>query len=683
MKRGISPRKIKEIRESLGLSTKEFADAIGVSTSTVCRYELGEIRPPFKRVEIIKQLAKAQNKEEGTEMVRTMTRDKINIDSTKLFSFLVPEFFNGIHKENDAAKKLGVPDAWLSELEKSNIKMVSYDTAKALYLLGVPPKSYVLYNAADVENKVLSMISKDVSTVPANPAKSVSSALPSSEEKSDAHNKGNFVSYKIHLQLQKEPKPVEIFECLKETFELFLEDKGCFDSPENNKAFLKEAKGGKKCRLVGKSSFIDIDATDEKGVFYSFIDFDKETRDVVHFYQFAFQDKKSLDVLFGMRTPIDKGFCGPIGSIRNIIWRFGAKDRTGVAFTNYCDRYKESDYGLFNENKPQALNSFRLIFPFSTDNTVASKIDYFAEALTGMVHVVAPYSPFVNDDISSREDIKAVRFPDKNEILFIGNGIKKTYSINTDNIWLANTILDTFFKTSSKEILESLPKLDVISPEEFKRVKDENESLSAVVSAQAKEIEDLKKKLSETQTELDAFVEDNGILSDKNKTLISELESAKAALSAKRAAMRVQDNKGSSSSTSFFTPEKDLYAGEINDIILKVLDKEVSQMQDPKIKKSRKYHVLSSIVINNVRTFEDERISDSLKSILSGGASLLDSSVVSQLEELGIEVDKSGTHPRLMFKGDPRYVHIASATSSDFRAGKNSAAEFSRMLFGY
>ena len=337
---------------------------------------------------------------------------------------------------------------------------------------------------------------------------------------------------------------------------------------------------------------------------------------------------------------------------------------------------------MFNENKPQVLNSLRFIFPFETDSIINSKIDYFTENLAGMVHVLAPYSPFVNDEIYSREDIKSIRFPSKNEILFVGNGIKKTYSLNTDTVWLTNTILDTFFKTSSKEVLDALPKLDVISPEEFRKLKEENRTLNSVVASQNNEIEQLKKKLAETQAELDAFVEDNGVLSDKNKSLTGELESVKAALSAKRYAMQANDNKGAAS-TSFFTPEKDLYAGEINDIILKVLDKEVSQMQDPKIKKSRKYHVLSSLVINNVRTGEDERITESLKSILSGGASLLDSSVISQLEELGIEVDKSGTHPRLMFKGDPRYVHIASATSSDFRAGKNSAAEFSRLLFGY
>jgi DNA-binding transcriptional regulator YiaG len=54
------PQKVKLLREKLILSQMEFADLIGVSFSTVNRWENGKSQPPYKHRRKIAELCEQQ-----------------------------------------------------------------------------------------------------------------------------------------------------------------------------------------------------------------------------------------------------------------------------------------------------------------------------------------------------------------------------------------------------------------------------------------------------------------------------------------------------------------------------------------------------------------------------------------------------------------------------------------------
>lgn len=122
--------------------------------------------------------------------------------------------------------------------------------------------------------------------------------------------------------------------------------------------------------------------------------------------------------------------------------------------------------------------------------------------------------------------------------------------------------------------------------------------------------------------------------------------------------------------------EEDLYPFEQKVFLLESLQKELRNT----LRESRKAHVLTSIIEANQCTNVIDEKRKSLKKCLRGYVRMT-SSIKSKLELLGFSITDEGKHIKLVFGGDNRYSGTLSKTSSDFRAGDNTAHDLVREIF--
>lgn len=212
---------------------------------------------------------------------------------------------------------------------------------------------------------------------------------------------------------------------------------------------------------------------------------------------------------------------------------------------------------------------------------------------------------------------------------------------------------------------------------------DKKFSLSAIREEQ------LMKKFS-GDADLKAVFDE--ILADREAeiaTLSKELTAVKAQLhdeQVKNSSLQSSFEKMNDGMDSgmFKTTEKPMYEHEIEDIILKVLEKERDSMSsDAALKTSRKYHVLCDILAHNFPSGTDTYLSGLIKEVFEKGSLTRDG--IRRLQSSGFTVTKNDrkAHYRILWHDDERYAATYSATGSDFRGGKNCASDFSNMCFGY
>ena len=119
--------------------------------------------------------------------------------------------------------------------------------------------------------------------------------------------------------------------------------------------------------------------------------------------------------------------------------------------------------------------------------------------------------------------------------------------------------------------------------------------------------------------------------------------------------------------------ESDLYDGEIREIVLEILSDYLKNIKS----NSRRAHILTDILENNVYKAIPEKKKEDLKKLLKG-YSTLTGSLRSGLEELGFSITGDGKHYKLIYQNDNRYSATMSKTSSDIRAGNNLSAQISK-----
>ncbi len=142
-----------------------------------------------------------------------------------------------------------------------------------------------------------------------------------------------------------------------------------------------------------------------------------------------------------------------------------------------------------------------------------------------------------------------------------------------------------------------------------------------------------------------------------------------------------QSGKARNADIRFEASERELYIGEIKDIILKVLDKERNSMDsDPNLVISRKFHVLENLLNLNTQTGKAEEISECLRDIIDKSGNL-NVRRKHQLAELGFEV-QIGTHYKIIFNEDERYAFTLAKTASEYRSNLNTLKDAVNALFG-
>lgn len=170
----------------------------------------------------------------------------------------------------------------------------------------------------------------------------------------------------------------------------------------------------------------------------------------------------------------------------------------------------------------------------------------------------------------------------------------------------------------------------------------------------------------------DIFGEQLEKMEESNVKLSNEVQRLTAELQGLR--MRYSDKD--KSPVLYLGEEKDLYTGEIKEIILEIM----SEYQKSCKEDSRRWHIISDLVESNEFKGIPEKRRERLKNALRGYKSL-NGSLKSLLETLGFEISDDGKHYKWTYYGDHRYVATVAKTCSDNRAGMNLSSIIDKTMF--
>jgi vacuolar-type H+-ATPase subunit I/STV1 len=125
-------------------------------------------------------------------------------------------------------------------------------------------------------------------------------------------------------------------------------------------------------------------------------------------------------------------------------------------------------------------------------------------------------------------------------------------------------------------------------------------------------------------------------------------------------------------------PGKELpfFSGEIRNVVIKALNKARNQFFD----KGRAQNIIDDLIRTNIKSDEEEKIEEGIKSILSS-AKDLGRRERRALEHIGFSFNDTGRHIEATYHNDPRYSFTISKTSSDTRGMKNQISDICKTLF--
>ncbi len=204
-------------------------------------------------------------------------------------------------------------------------------------------------------------------------------------------------------------------------------------------------------------------------------------------------------------------------------------------------------------------------------------------------------------------------------------------------------------------------------------LKEERESVLAEANKILDEFqEDTKKDKEEVDKIFDEFAEEITRLSK----LVDKLEYEKQGLQAKLAKLVDEDKIP----VLFMGERKEFFQGEIKDILLYTLKKEMESMDSKNYK--RRYDVLKDIInANHYEAIREQYIKKAKSSGLRN-FSKMDSKMQRDLNELGFKVEKKKKHYEVSYYGDPNYVVIYANTPSDTQsAGENNLSHLINIAF--
>ena len=96
-------------------------------------------------------------------------------------------------------------------------------------------------------------------------------------------------------------------------------------------------------------------------------------------------------------------------------------------------------------------------------------------------------------------------------------------------------------------------------------------------------------------------------------------------------------------------------------------------------KDSRADVLIQSMLDANPRGGECRKTVATVRAVLTGGGRLSGSDK-SRLRAAGFVIEEGGSHLKLTFRGDPRYLFTLACTPSDHRGGSNIVSDICRAL---
>lgn len=214
------------------------------------------------------------------------------------------------------------------------------------------------------------------------------------------------------------------------------------------------------------------------------------------------------------------------------------------------------------------------------------------------------------------------------------------------------------------------------SAAESARKNAENEYLRLLGQMDEEQEKFKKKAVDDARAEADALLESFDEDIAKMQKQIDELTRANQALQRENQGLRDKFLATGSIPIVFMGDERDLYQGEIKDLILSALSDSLNNLPP----KSRRKDVFKDILRNNDYKKTSKERASKIKAALKNYDGLTNK-VRQTLEELGFEVTRDDKHIKATYYGDERYHITLSKSPSDIRTGKNLSSEAINICF--
>lgn len=138
---------------------------------------------------------------------------------------------------------------------------------------------------------------------------------------------------------------------------------------------------------------------------------------------------------------------------------------------------------------------------------------------------------------------------------------------------------------------------------------------------------------------------------------------------------KTDSGKSSALPVLSYGAEKDMYPGEIRDLILRIL----KEVRKNTLDGSRRAHILDDLIVSNHYEAQSEKLEKMVKDLFRGYKSM-DGAMRQKIKELGFTITEDGSHYKLTYHNDNRYMFTIAKTGSDYREGKNIAQTIIRTV---
>lgn len=342
--------------------------------------------------------------------------------------------------------------------------------------------------------------------------------------------------------------------------------------------------------------------------------------------------------------------------------------------------YAGSDNGIEVCNREHDINECMDFFKGAVAKTIVAKlpvvfvartnegnnplnVNKLAFRLQGVAHVICePEEGTILSGFTDVLDSKDAR-AGKIFIMYPSNN-KKSRILNLtgssrDSDYLEDRIVNDVYNYMNSRMRKPIDTWEGVTTEKLHIINRDLLSDQTAIEEENRNIYDVFGK------QLEKMEESNIKLSNEVERLTVELQGLR---------MRYSDKE--QIPVLYLGEERDLYAGEIKEIILEIM----SEYQKNYKEDSRRSHIISDLMESNEFKGLTEKRREQLKRALKGYKTL-NGSTKSLLETLGFEISDDGKHYKWTYYGDHRYMVTAAKTASDGRAGMNLSSIIDKLIF--
>lgn len=284
-------------------------------------------------------------------------------------------------------------------------------------------------------------------------------------------------------------------------------------------------------------------------------------------------------------------------------------------------------------------------------------INRMAGRLKGVAHVLVEkdrdYDPKIREMTDSQNEYYGavgIYYPNKTlrpkRFLYHKDNVR-------DNIMMERVIRRVIMYSNRQQIPDRYSWYGVLNAISGDRLKSQRQEREEAEKERDEVVETFDDEIKEAQRRNEELLKENNALRAENAGLKSKL------------------NDMDEEPVLIAGDEDDLYPGEIKDIVLSILNKE---LKNGVKEKSRRGHVLQDLLTANDYQGLAKKKEEDIARVLNNYNSM-NKKTRKALEEFGFQIEEDGKHYRLTYYGDDRYKTTLAKTPSDARGGKNLVHE--------